>query len=167
MSGSVALDCCREHVLDVQDVIRSGSESVHAAEVEAVLAQHPAVKAAAVVGLPHSRWGEQVSRLPHAGAQLLMRRAPAPHMLRCIPFVPNTTAGISNRHSFSVVDTTSPRHTRLCSTADTADSSLFGEACMHTALMRFSCTCGMRMVMHVAGVCTFEPAQQYNMGRAR
>lgn len=44
----------------MQDVIRSGSENVHAVEVERVLTRHPDVLAAAVVGLPHPHWGEQV-----------------------------------------------------------------------------------------------------------
>lgn len=42
------------------DVIRTGSETVHASEVEACLQRHPDVLAAAVVGLPHARLGEQV-----------------------------------------------------------------------------------------------------------
>jgi acyl-CoA synthetase (AMP-forming)/AMP-acid ligase II len=42
------------------DVIRSGSETVHASEVENSLQRHPDVLAAAVVGLPHARLGEQV-----------------------------------------------------------------------------------------------------------
>ena len=45
----------------VRDVIRSGGESVHAVEVEQVLTQHPAVMAAAVFGIPHPRFGEQVA----------------------------------------------------------------------------------------------------------
>ncbi len=46
-----------------KDVIKSGGESVHASEVEAALCAHPAVAAAAAVGLPHARWGEQVAAL--------------------------------------------------------------------------------------------------------
>ena len=42
------------------DVIRSGSETVHASEVENPLQRHPEVLAAAVVGLPHARLGAQV-----------------------------------------------------------------------------------------------------------
>ena len=42
------------------DVIRTGSETVHASEVEHCLQQHPDILAAAVVGLPHARLGEQV-----------------------------------------------------------------------------------------------------------
>ena len=47
----------------LKDVVRSGGENVNAAEVERVLARHPAVAAAAVVGLPHARLGEQVAAL--------------------------------------------------------------------------------------------------------
>jgi acyl-activating enzyme 14 len=46
-----------------KDVIKSGGESVHASEVEAALCAHPAVAAAAAVGLPHARWGESVAAL--------------------------------------------------------------------------------------------------------
>ena len=42
------------------DTIRSGSETVHASEVERCLQLHPEVAAAAVVGLPHERLGQQV-----------------------------------------------------------------------------------------------------------
>jgi fatty-acyl-CoA synthase len=36
----------------------SGGENVYPAEVEAVLLQHPAVGEAAVIGVPHAKWGE-------------------------------------------------------------------------------------------------------------
>jgi acyl-CoA synthetase (AMP-forming)/AMP-acid ligase II len=42
------------------DMIISGGENVHPAQVEAVLAEHPAVADAVVVGLPDDRWGEVV-----------------------------------------------------------------------------------------------------------
>jgi acyl-CoA synthetase (AMP-forming)/AMP-acid ligase II len=42
------------------DMIISGGENVHPAQVEAVLAEHPAVTDAVVVGLPDDRWGEVV-----------------------------------------------------------------------------------------------------------
>ena len=45
----------------VKDTIRSGGETVHASEVESVLASHLAVRALAVVGMPHGRLGEQVT----------------------------------------------------------------------------------------------------------
>jgi fatty-acyl-CoA synthase len=41
-----------------KDMIISGGENVYAAEVEAVLADHPAVAEAALVGVPDDRWGE-------------------------------------------------------------------------------------------------------------
>jgi acyl-CoA synthetase (AMP-forming)/AMP-acid ligase II len=42
------------------DMIISGGENVHPAQVEAVLAEHPQIADAAVVGLPDDRWGEVV-----------------------------------------------------------------------------------------------------------
>jgi acyl-CoA synthetase (AMP-forming)/AMP-acid ligase II len=43
-----------------KDMIISGSENVFPAEVENVLARHPGVVEAAVIGVPHARWGETV-----------------------------------------------------------------------------------------------------------
>lgn len=44
-----------------KDIIKSGGENVSSLRVEAVLHQHPDVAKAAVVGLPHDRWGEAVT----------------------------------------------------------------------------------------------------------
>ncbi len=50
------------YVMDRRDdLIVSGGENVYPAEVEAILAGHPAVRAAAVVGLPDERWGQVVA----------------------------------------------------------------------------------------------------------
>lgn len=42
----------------VKDMFISGGENVYPAEIESVLAGHPAVVEAAVVGVPDDRWGE-------------------------------------------------------------------------------------------------------------
>ncbi|GMG82387.1 fatty-acid--CoA ligase FadD5 [Paralimibaculum aggregatum] len=43
-----------------KNMIITGGENVYPTEVEAVLAQHPAVRDVAVVGRPDERWGERV-----------------------------------------------------------------------------------------------------------
>jgi len=45
-----------------KDVIISGGENISSVEVEGCLLHHPAVQEAAVVGMPHEKWGES----PHA-----------------------------------------------------------------------------------------------------
>ena len=44
----------------LKDMIISGGENVYPAEVENVLADHPAVADVAVIAVPHERWGETV-----------------------------------------------------------------------------------------------------------
>jgi fatty-acyl-CoA synthase len=46
----------------LKDVIISGGENISSVEVEGLLLRHPAVQEAAVVGVPHEKWGET----PHA-----------------------------------------------------------------------------------------------------
>ncbi|MFC5749839.1 class I adenylate-forming enzyme family protein [Actinomadura rugatobispora] len=56
----------------VSDMIRSGGESIAPAEVDGVIATHPAVLDAAVAGVPHDDWGEIVTAfvVPRPGASL-------------------------------------------------------------------------------------------------
>lgn len=41
-----------------KDMIKSGGENIYAAEVESVVRDHPAVKDAALIGKPDTKWGE-------------------------------------------------------------------------------------------------------------
>jgi long-chain acyl-CoA synthetase len=49
------------YILDrLKDMIVTGGENVYSGEVEAVIYTHPAVREAAVFGIPDPRWGEMV-----------------------------------------------------------------------------------------------------------
>jgi len=54
-----------------KDMIISGGFNVYPSEVENCLAQHPHVAASAVIGIPHEKWGEQVTAVvvPRLGAE--------------------------------------------------------------------------------------------------
>jgi len=43
-----------------KDMIITGGENVYSSEVENVLYMHPAISEAAVIGVPHERWGETI-----------------------------------------------------------------------------------------------------------
>ncbi|RMF69841.1 MAG: long-chain-fatty-acid--CoA ligase [Alphaproteobacteria bacterium] len=61
------------YVVDrVRDMIISGGENIFPAEIEAEIARHPAVREVAVIGVPSSRWGEEVCAVivPEPGRQL-------------------------------------------------------------------------------------------------
>jgi acyl-CoA synthetase (AMP-forming)/AMP-acid ligase II len=53
-----------------KDMIITGGENVYSAEVESVLARHPAIDRVAVIGVPSEKWGEEVKAvvLPRPGA---------------------------------------------------------------------------------------------------
>jgi 2,3-dihydroxybenzoate-AMP ligase len=59
----------------VKDVINRGGEKIASEELEAVVLQHPAVRAAAVVAMPHPLYGEAVAlfAVPDEGAALDLR----------------------------------------------------------------------------------------------
>jgi acyl-CoA synthetase (AMP-forming)/AMP-acid ligase II len=56
----------------LKDVIISGGENVYPAEVEGVLAGHPAVAEVALIGVPDARWGEAPRAIvvPRAGTSI-------------------------------------------------------------------------------------------------
>jgi long-chain acyl-CoA synthetase len=57
------------YVVDrMKDVIIRGGENVYCAEVEALLLEHPLVRDAAVVGLPHQDYGEEVAAVIQVAA---------------------------------------------------------------------------------------------------
>lgn len=57
----------------IKDLIVSGGENIYPAELESVLAEHPAVADVAVIGIPDDRWGETVKAIVvrRGGATLL------------------------------------------------------------------------------------------------
>src|SRR5690606_35474048 len=44
----------------IKDMIVSGGENVYSVDVERALYQHPAIREAAVIGIPSEKWGEAV-----------------------------------------------------------------------------------------------------------
>ena len=89
------------------DMIISGGENIHPTQVEAVLAEHPAIADAAVVGLPDERWGELVVAYVVAGDDTLDATAceahcnghpmlaayKRPRAYRFVPELPMTATG--------------------------------------------------------------------------
>ncbi|WP_439687990.1 long-chain-fatty-acid--CoA ligase [Cupriavidus oxalaticus] len=61
----------------IKDMIITGGENVYSCEVENALAQHPAVAACAVIGIPSAEWGETV----HAAVVLKPGQAATPDTL--------------------------------------------------------------------------------------
>ncbi len=56
-----------DHYIEIRDrekdIIISGGENISSVEVESVLFRHPAVQDAAVIGVPHEKWGETVKAI--------------------------------------------------------------------------------------------------------
>jgi long-chain acyl-CoA synthetase len=82
----------------VKDMIVSGGENVYPAEVERVLAQHPAVADVAVIGIPSDRWGEAVH------AVVVPRAASSPEPDELIRFARTMLAGYKLPKSVEFVE---------------------------------------------------------------
>ncbi len=87
----------------LKDMYISGGENVYPAEVEAVLHEHPRVADAAVVGVPHERWGEvgvafvvadgvaEEELVAWCGERLARFKVPA--SVRFVPEIPRNSLG--------------------------------------------------------------------------
>jgi fatty-acyl-CoA synthase len=99
-----------------KEMFISGGENVYPAEVENVLAAHPAVSEAAVVAAPHPRWGEvgraylraTTGQPRPAGAELeaycrsRLAAYKVPTSFEFVPDFPRTAAGKIQKHLLSV-----------------------------------------------------------------
>jgi acyl-CoA synthetase (AMP-forming)/AMP-acid ligase II len=65
--GTIDADGFITIVERLKDMVITGGENVYPAEVEAVLAGHPAVTDVAVIGIPDDRWGETLHAVVVAG----------------------------------------------------------------------------------------------------
>jgi acyl-CoA synthetase (AMP-forming)/AMP-acid ligase II len=65
--GTIDADGFITIVERLKDMVITGGENVYPAEVEAVLARHPAVADIAVIGIPDEKWGETVHAVVVAG----------------------------------------------------------------------------------------------------
>ena len=82
----------------IKDVIISGGENISSVEVEALLLRHDAVREAAVVGMPHEKWGEA----PHAFIVFRQGQSASPEALRA--FCRERIAHFKVPHSFTPME---------------------------------------------------------------
>lgn len=88
------------HLVDrLKDMIISGGFNVYAVEVEAALAEHPAVLMSAVVGRPHPEWGEAVH------AEIVLREGAGAGERELIDHVKARLGGYKAPKSVAFVDT--------------------------------------------------------------
>ncbi len=106
-TGDLALrdeEGCYRIVGRLKDMIISGGENIYPAEVESVLAAHPAVAEVALVGLPHEKWGQVgcavvVASAPLREGELIefasarLARFKVPKQVRLVEALPKTGAG--------------------------------------------------------------------------
>jgi len=89
-----------------KDVIKSGGEWISSVDLENALMGHPAVKEAAVVGLPHAKWGERpvacvvlkegakaTEKELHEYLEPLFARFQLPEAYVYLPQIPRTAVG--------------------------------------------------------------------------
>ncbi|MEV4599191.1 long-chain fatty acid--CoA ligase [Amycolatopsis sp. NPDC049253] len=95
------------HIVDrAKDMIITGGFNVYSAEVEQALMTHPDVQDCAVVGLPHEKWGEQVTAVVqlHRGRSVsedelrtvvkeLLGSVKTPKVVRIWPDLPRSKVG--------------------------------------------------------------------------
>ena len=81
----------------IKDVIISGGENISSLEVEGVLLRHPAVVEAAIVGLPHEKWGEA----PYA--YVVLRDGEQPSEKEIIAFARDRLAHFKAPHGVTFV----------------------------------------------------------------
>lgn len=99
------------------DLIVSGGVNIYPAEVEAILLQHPAVRDAAVVGVPSAEWGEEVKGvveydvdpIPTHGASALSEADRREREADLIAFCSSRLARFKCPRSIDFVDSL-PRH---------------------------------------------------------
>ena len=117
------------------DMIISGGENVHPAQVEAVLAEHPGVNDAAVVGLPDEQWGELVvayvvasdPALDGAALEAHTRDHPMlagykrPRLYRFVDELPMTATG--KKVHYKVRELANPRRRRRTAAAAVSDAA--------------------------------------------
>jgi fatty-acyl-CoA synthase len=98
-------------VARVHEMYISGGENVYPAEVEGVLAEHPAVREVAVIGIPDRKWGEvgraylvaspntQIdSEALLAWAAERLARFKLPREIVIVPSLPRTASGKVQKH---------------------------------------------------------------------
>jgi long-chain acyl-CoA synthetase len=81
-----------------KELIIRGGYNVYPREVEEVLYEHPAVREAAVVGIPHDEWGEEV------GAAVALKEGESAEPDELIAFVKEQVAGYKYPRKIWIVD---------------------------------------------------------------
>ncbi len=109
-----------------KELIISGGLNVYPREVELALEQHPSVAEAAVAGLPHPRWGEQVAAwiVPRPGAlvgeaelvthaRTLLAAYKCPKQVFAVTALPRNQLGKLNRSALTATADRLPDHPPL------------------------------------------------------